>query len=224
MSSEAYFPSWCFANMTEIGIQYYAKLLDIPGVSVTISANLGERKKVSFDFCYPTNDNNLNFIVRNALKMLTYTFFLFPLSQKSVDFSPSKSDQNSSGYLRCCSGTTQEMSFYYIIHGVLIQHLGIAQVHPCAPQSLYLPMSFWFTSSNSEEYLSSSVLHMETHLVMHLKTALNFQKFPRNLGWQLRLHRYHLGWQRIPMTTDQCTFHIFPGALTQNISYQFVLF
>lgn len=45
---------------------------------MTISANLGEGKKqVSFDFFYPTNDNNLNVIVRNALKMLAYTFFFF---------------------------------------------------------------------------------------------------------------------------------------------------
>lgn len=42
MSSEAYFSSWCLDNMTEIGFYYYAQLLDISGVSVTISVNSEE--------------------------------------------------------------------------------------------------------------------------------------------------------------------------------------
>lgn len=45
MSSEAYFLYWHLDNMTKIGFYHCALLLDIPGVSVTISANLGKGKK-----------------------------------------------------------------------------------------------------------------------------------------------------------------------------------
>lgn len=75
MSSEAYFLHWHLDNMTKIGFYYCAQSLDIPGVSVTISANLGKgKKKDSSEFCPPTNNNNLITIVRLIKEPILFTF------------------------------------------------------------------------------------------------------------------------------------------------------
>lgn len=66
--------------MTEIGFYYCEQLLDIPGipgVSVTISANLGEGKKKFHVSFHLTNNNSLIPIIRNANKRKEPVLFTF---------------------------------------------------------------------------------------------------------------------------------------------------
>lgn len=154
MSPEAYFTSWCFDNMTKIWVLVLCTCHVFWWQSLLLQ---GKKKKVASDLCFPTNNHNLITLVRNTFLKVSLLFSLFRSRLMSI---PSQIDQNISDHLTCFSGTNPQkwcfIWWYLGFHSISRDHLDTS-AHE------YLNHTF--------RRISGLILHMELHLVIHLKNA-----------------------------------------------------